>query len=291
MKATYRAKGKNFGIWLFAAAAVCCFITHTAYRHGVSSAAANALQFVLTPGKYAAASFRGFINDKTAYFADVKALKEENDALRTENTALAEKVAELSNVERDNRMLSAFLGLKEEITDISFVKATVTARSSSAYTAEFTLDRGEAHGLCKDMAVLSEDGSLLGILVEVGKTYSRGRVLTSYDLSLGSRNERTGETGVVSGSFALSREGKCRVGGLRRDSDYQAGDIIRTSGLGDVYPAGILIGRVTELVPDELEQSFNAVVLPSETIFTTDRVMVVTDFARSFVPVTADEEP
>ena len=288
MKATYSKNPHRFTALLIAIAAVCCVVTHIGYTRGVSSVLAGGLGVVLTPLRHLGGSIEHFVEDRTSYFGSVKALREENEALREQNEALTRQVSSLEPYARENKMLAGFLELKREVTDIKFVDARITARSSSAYTSDFTLDKGSDYGLKKDMAVLSEDKSILGILVEVGPNYARGKTLTSYDLSLGVRNERTGQTGIVSGGFVYSRDGRCRVGNLRQDSDFKAGDIIRTSGLGGIYPAGLYVGTVEVFEPDAYDGTFNAVVVPSETIFTTDRVMIVTDYDRSYEPVTPE---
>ena len=177
-------------------------------------------------------------------------------------------------------MLYKFLEMKKEKTDMKFVNANVISRSTSNYTSDFTIDKGSVHGIKKDMAVVTDDNSLLGIIVEVGATYSRGKTLTSYDFSVGIKNERTGEPGLLSGSFDLGRQGLSRVADLYSNADYKIGDIIRTSGLGDLYPSGLYVGSVTEIIPNKYDYTVSAVVAPSISVLETDMVMVITDFER-----------
>lgn len=83
------------------------------------------------------------------------------------------------------------------------------------------------------------------------------------------------------GSLSLDRKGLCEAADLLESSDVLVGDILRTSGLGDTYPPGLYVGSITELVPNALNHTVNAVVKPSGGVYDTDLVMVITAFDRS----------
>ncbi len=279
MRATYTKKKHTFFIWACLIAVLCCLVTNVCYDRGVSSVASGALSLLLTPVRSLSAAVYRFAEQKTVYLRDLEDLQAQNDALRQENLSLQRLVGELAPLREENERLYAFLDLKRENTSLSLVNASVIARSSSNYTSDFTIDKGSFNGIEKDMAVIAQDTSLLGIIVEVGANYARGKTLTSYDLSLGVRNERTGEPAIVTGGLALSRQNKCCI--ERADPEkFAVGDVVRTSGLGDLYPAGLYVGEVSEYVTDELDHEVRAVVVPSGSIFDSDFVMVVTGFQR-----------
>lgn len=288
MKASYKKKEHRFVITMLIVSSICCLLTNAAYNSGVSGFAASALGVVITPVQKLASAVHKSFSDFTMYFGDVNELKKENAELKEELAALTKQNSELAPLKDENEMLYHFLGLKKDRTDLSLVNAEIISRSGSNYTSDFTVDKGTIHGIEKDMAVVTEDGSLLGVIIEVGATYSRGKTITSYDYSVGIKNERTGEPGMLSGDFELSTKNLCRVGDLYDSSDYAVGDIIRTSSLGDIYPPGIYVGTVEELVPDSLGYTVNAVVRPSATVYETDMVMIITDFDRNYVDVNID---
>ena len=288
MKASYKKKEHRFVITMLIVSSICCLLTNAAYNSGVSGFAASALGVVITPVQKLASAVHKSFSDFTMYFGDVNELKKENAELKEELAALTKQNSELAPLKDENEMLYHFLGLKKDRTDLSLVNAEIISRSGSNYTSDFTIDKGSIHGIEKDMAVVTEDGSLLGVIIEVGATYSRGKTITSYDYSVGIKNERTGEPGMLSGDFELSTKNLCRVGDLYDSSDYAVGDIIRTSSLGDIYPPGIYVGTVEELVPDSLGYTVNAVVRPSATVYETDMVMIITDFDRNYVDVNVD---
>ena len=288
MKESYKKNEHRFVITMLIVSSICCLLTNAAYNSGVSGFAASALGVVITPVQKLASAVHKSFSDFTMYFGDVNELKKENAELKEELTALTKQNSELAPLKDENELLYHFLGLKKDRTDLSLVNAEIISRSGSNYTSDFTVDKGSIHGIEKDMAVVTEDGSLLGVIIEVGATYSRGKTITSYDYSVGIKNERTGEPGMLSGDFELSTKNLCRVGDLYDSSDYAVGDIIRTSSLGDIYPPGIYVGTVEELVPDSLGYTVNAVVRPSATVYETDMVMIITDFDRNYVDVNVD---
>ncbi len=275
MKVIYKKKDRFFLLALIGALLVCA-LNFSAYRSGVSNVAASALGFVVTPLQKLTSGIHTQLGETAQYFQGMDRLQKENAALRKEILRLEREVSELAPAKKENEMLSAFLELKRERTDIQFVSATVIGRTSSNYTPEFTIDKGSLHGLRKNMPVMAEDNTLLGILVEVGANYARGRTITSYDVSVGVKNERTGQPAILSGSLDLERKGLCEAADLAEDSDWQLGDTLRTSGLGGIYPSGLYVGTVTEFVPNALAHTMSAVIQPSHSVTDTDLVMVIT---------------
>ena len=215
MKSQREKKDSRFFLVMLAAV-ISCVLTNASYSSGVSNFAASAIGVVVTPVQGAFSGMHNFFEEKLAYFSSVDELREENEKLKDEITELNRKVSELEPAAKENEMLYNFLELKRERNDIKFVNAEIISRSVSNYTSDFTIDKGSVHGIEKDMAVVAEDNSLLGIIVEVGATYARGKTLTSYDLNVGIKNERTGQTGILTGTLELSKENLCRVAAALR---------------------------------------------------------------------------
>ena len=282
MKATYSKNTKRFPLVMITISLLCCLITATAYTTGVSSFLASALGVVVTPIQKVMANVGDTIDNTLGYFEGTKELRNENARLKLEIANLNKQLSELAPAKKENEMLYNFLELKQERKDIQFAKAEIISRSASNYTSDFTLDKGSLHGIKKDMAVLTDENCLLGIIVEVGATYSRGKTLYSYDYSVGIKNERTGKAGIASGGFDLSHQNLLQVSDIQTDSDYAIGDIIRTSALGDIYPAGIYVGKVKELVPSSIGYTLTAIIEPAESASSSDSVMIITDFDRAY---------
>ena len=90
----------------------------------------------------------------------------------------------------------------------------------------------------------------------------------------------TGDVGVTEGTLELKIKGQCLVRYLDKDSSVNRGDRIYTSGLGGVYPKGLLLGTVSELSYEDNGLSLSAVLTPAVDFSDLREVFVITDFSE-----------
>ena len=76
----------------------------------------------------------------------------------------------------------------------------------------------------------------------------------------------------------LSENGTCKLSYLERSTAVQEGETIVTSGVGGIYPKGILIGTVQEVKPEQHGITSYAVVQPQVDVTTVKDVFIITDF-------------
>ncbi len=221
----------------------------------------------------------------TSHFGDIAALKEENRRLKAENAELARSLEKSRTVYDENEKLYAFLNLKREFSDLSLVNAGILARESGSFMTDFTIDKGTAHGVHKDMPILCSD-SVIGVVMEEGLTSSRAVSLVDYRSGIGVYVLRTGMPAVLRGDFSLAQDGKCIISGLAPETDISEGDLIYTSGLGEVFPKDIYVGSVCEVRKDSNTYTLSAIVKPQADLVNTDLVMVVTSFEKRYEAVT-----
>jgi len=260
-------------------AAAVCFAS---YNSGTSTVIAKSVSAVTTPLQAGAVSIHGFFSGIGDHFASVSELQRENEALREENKMLEKDNQQTRILRKQNDDLYAYLELKRERSDFEFVNAKIIARTSSNYTSTFTIDKGSFHGVEKNMPIVASDKSVIGIVFSVEATSAKCLAVTSYDCSIGVYDDRTGNTGILSGDFSLFSENKCLITGLISETQVAVGDTIRTSGLGGTYPGNLVIGTVTEIIPDPDTYTLSAVVQPSESLLKTDNIMVITSFSKTY---------
>jgi rod shape-determining protein MreC len=121
-------------------------------------------------------------------------------------------------------------------------------------------------------------GGLVGSVCEVGDVWCRVRVITENSAGTGAYVARSGEIGIVSGDVGLGIENKCIMKYLPEDADINEGDLIYTSGVGSVYPRGLLIGRVESVDVDEFARQKTATVKAAVDADSLRYVMIVIDF-------------
>lgn len=253
------------------------------YSHAVGAAGAlqNVIALVTVPMTSAFDGLCDYAADIGDYFGSIKELKAENDALRAENRRLAIENEEAKKISAENEKLYEFMDLKRERTDIHFINAEIVARSEGNFMTSFTLDRGTFHGIDKNMAVITED-SVLGVITEAGATYSKGISVIGANISAGVVFKRTGLTATLDGSYDYAARGRCRITGVPTTADVEVGDLVYTSGYGDVYPKDLLIGEVDKIVPDALTYTLEISVKPAANFDDADTVMVITGFDRTY---------
>ena len=125
-------------------------------------------------------------------------------------------------------------------------------------------------GIQPNMVVVTEAG-LVGKVVEVGNFTSKVLLINDTTSSVASLIQRSREQGVTSGTIT----GGCIMHFLPANSDAQVSDIVITSGLGEVYPKGLVIGKVVKVYKDPGGLSKICQVKPAVNLSTLEEVLVV----------------
>ncbi len=212
-----------------------------------------------------------------SYFSEFDELVAENTRLKMELAQLSDRIFEAEETETRNAWLVQFLEMKRAHTDFTFEDAVITGRESVNYLTVLTVDKGTAHGITAGMPVVTPDG-VLGFVDEVGLSWAKVRTLIEASSSIGACVERTGEDALIEGSFTLAKDGLCRLTYLDAESDIRVGDRIITSGYGSVYPRGLVIGYVQEIIPDTYSRTLTASVRPASTLTDLNRIMIITSY-------------
>jgi len=244
---------------------------------GLPNPLRGAVNVLMTPLQKGFNYITDALDGYTAYFTEFDELVAENTRLKAQLADLSDRIYSAQETEMRNQWLSQFLEMKRAHTDFTFADAAITGHESVNYMTVFTIDQGTSQGIAAGMPVVTPDG-VLGFVDEVGLTWAKVRTLIEASSSVGASVERTGEDALLEGSFALSREGLCRLTYLDAEADIQVGDRIVTSGYGSVYPRGLVIGYVTEIVPDLYSRTLTATIQPAASLSDLERVMVITSY-------------
>jgi rod shape-determining protein MreC len=201
----------------------------------------QALLFVVSPFiKVTAASIQG-VTDIWRDYVDLRALREENKRLQLETTTLKRRLDQLQEQALETQRLERLLAMRQA-SQAEFLTARVVGKDATNWFKTILLDRGSLEGVRRNQPVLAPDG-LVGKVVEVTPTSARVQLLTDPVNAVGGLIQRTRVTGIVSGN--LGAGGRVRY--LPLLADVVVGDEVVTSGMGGVFPKGILIGRITSV--------------------------------------------
>jgi rod shape-determining protein MreC len=241
-----------------------------------TSAYDNAAGFIVEPVCKVFAHITNSTSDFFGYFKDKKDLINSNYELENKVMKLEHENSKLKALEIENERLRGMLEFKEKNPQFKLAAATVISKDNSNYYSTFTIDKGEESGIKTNMPVVGAKG-LIGYVTQAGKGFSKVQTIIEGGSSVGAVVSRTGGIAVAEGNTVLLKEGLMSMLYVSKEMNIVEGDIIETSGLGQIYPSGILIGRVKEITNDPITKTQNAIIKPAEDFEIIREVFVITN--------------
>ncbi|MBC7246944.1 MAG: rod shape-determining protein MreC [Actinobacteria bacterium] len=226
----------------------------------------------------------GPVRDGIAFLLDLGRARGERDRLKEEVKDLEEKVHELEETKRENEMLREMISVKEANPELEFLVVDVIGANPDAWEQTILIGAGYSDGLKEYMAVLSEDGSLVGRIILCTSQSSVVQLITDEESAVGAKLQRNSEMGVLRGEGG----GKVHLELLNQDADVRTGDMVVSSGLGGTCPAGIPIGVITEIGEKQADLSVGIIIQPRANMTRLDKVMVVMSPQPSTAPGVAE---
>ncbi|MBD3335856.1 MAG: rod shape-determining protein MreC [Candidatus Eisenbacteria bacterium] len=155
----------------------------------------------------------------------------------------------LQQLQAENRRLRALLDMTRTSPE-SLMVASILAREATLLGEVLHVDKGRSDGLREGAPVLSR-GRLVGMVDQV--EFARSRVLTLWNrrLRVSVRVGRPGPGGLL--RWESDPGTRLRLEGIALEENVAPGDTVWTSGLGEVFPPGIPVGRVTAVEADSLK--------------------------------------
>ena len=154
--------------------------------------------------------------------------------------------------------------LSSTLTDFDSVTALVIERNRLYWFNTITINKGSSSGIKEDMAVISSNG-LIGRISKVSKKTSEIKLITTSDINnkISVMIKTEGDTvyGIISSYNTNSNY--LEVTGTNKLTDVKDDSLVYTSGMGGIFPSGILIGKVTGTISDKYDISKIIKVEPS----------------------------
>ena len=229
------------------------------------------------------APFRAAFSELSEGVSNIAAAYSEGDKANLENTQLKNEIdelkgqlAEMEEIKKQNEFYKNYLEIKDKNPDFKFTDAKIISRDSQDPFKSFVINKGSADGVSRNDPVITNAG-LVGYVTEVGITTCKVATILSPEITLGALDNRTGDSGVVSGTLSFAEKGYTRIYNLSRSCSVSLGDIVVTSGEG-IFPEGILIGTIESVESDKYNTSIYAEVKPFADFENLKNVMVITEF-------------
>lgn len=153
----------------------------------------------------------------------------------------------------ENDRLKDLANISGTLSGFKNINSTVVERNHSFWLENITINRGKKDGIDIGMAVVVSEG-LVGKVVNITNNTSLVKLITSEDnTNKISVKIKVGETYTYK---VLEQENNNLViNGVEKDLDIKQGDSVLTSGLSDIYPSGIIVGKVERIENDNYGMS------------------------------------
>jgi len=210
-----------------------------------------------------------WVNDKGA---DNDTLIGENDYLKGQLLELKVRLQTYNNLALENQKISKLLDSSYEIPNHDVLLARITSISQSRLSKKIVIDKGSNYGISVSQLIIGSDGAV-GQVTQVTPMFATVRLLTDPTQFMPVKNSRNGIRGITKG-MATNENGMI-VEYVPLDSDIKVGDLFLTSGIGNSYPSGYLVGRVTS-INDSLDASFLSITLqPAQNMNKLEMVLII----------------
>src|SRR5438876_8701483 len=204
----------------------------------------------------------------------ISQLAEENRQLAEKADRLQAEVVRLQEVEQENDDLRHLLGLRERDPAAQFLPVRVIGHDPSPYAEGIEIDRGTDDGVRTDMVVVTWRG-LVGRVIQANPTSSKVLLLTDVNSSVSVRiqDPASRATGVVRGTA----DAGLLLEHVPQQDKLDQDQLVITSGLGGVYPEGLVVGKVVRVQRKDVDVFQEAVIQPAVDVDKLERLYVLAD--------------
>jgi rod shape-determining protein MreC len=202
------------------------------------------LDLALTPVTQVARAPLLGLRGVAQHFESLSQTRAELERQRQLNVRLALQAQQASDLARQNALLRELLQLRASVP-VRATAAKIIAQARDPFSRKLVLDKGGAGGIDAGAPVIDGRG-LLGQVTMVAPLGAQVTLITDRDSSVPVEVARNRARGVLVGD-AGATPGGLQLLWQANDGDLRVGDILVTSGLGGVYPAGLAVARITRV--------------------------------------------
>jgi rod shape-determining protein MreC len=204
----------------------------------------------------------------------VRTLADQNADYQDQIDQLQSELVRMHELEVENADLRNLLGMEVRTGPSALVPVQVIARDDSPYVQAITIDRGAIDGIKPAAIVITHQG-LVGQVEKVNPTSSKVRLINDLNSSVSVRLQTESRTtGILRGQ---SQGNLMVIAYIPQTDGVSQGDVVLTSGLGGVYPEGLVVGKVARVERKDADPFQAAVVEAAVAMDKLERLYVVAD--------------
>lgn len=174
---------------------------------------------------------------------ETKRIKQESDLLKRELEELIfRQKSYYEEIEAANLRLQELLNFKKQ-SSFHLIPAEVLAYSPEDFFKVLYINKGRQDGVVHEMPVVNHQG-LVGKVVEVHSNGAKVMLIVDKRSKVGIRVQRTRDVGIIQGT---GNPEVCDLHYILTKAEIEVGDAVVTSGLGEIFPKGIIVGYISSI--------------------------------------------
>jgi rod shape-determining protein MreC len=273
---------------LMVCSALALFLMVADARFKITQPVRSAMATVLFPVQWLA--MRPVLGVRMAedYFTTMNTALRNEEAARRKLVLQSQRANQVEQLTLENAQLRKLLQLRERLNTPA-QPAEVLYDAADPYTRRVIIDKGRAQGIEPGSPVI-DDAGILGQVTRVHPLISEVTLVTDTEQAIPVVNTRTGVRGITYGDAGRYGSGGLELRYMAANADVQPGDLLTTSGVDGVYPAGIPVAKVVR-VERRADSAFAKIVCNPQALVDGARdVMVLKPLLSQIPPRPAPED-
>ena len=226
-------------------AALALFLMVADARLGITPPLRMAISTVLYPLERIALQPVAWVRSGLGYLQTVQSAQQMEDAARQQMLQQSQRANQVEELMLENGRLRELLALRPRL-NAPEQAAEVLYDAPDPYTRRVIIDRGMLQDVAVGSPVIDEAG-VLGQVTRVHPFLAEVTLLVERDYAIPVLNTRTGVRGVAYGNPTSDLGGGLELRFMPSAADVQEGDVLTTSGVDGVYPAGLPVAKVDKV--------------------------------------------
>ena len=232
---------------------------------------------VLTPLRSGVSALTDQAEQFYSYMFRYEALAAGNEALKAMIAEIQDAARDAASIKRENDRLRKMLQLTQNNPDYQYVDGYVIGKSSVDWTNLITLDVGTDKGVAPGMVAITENGEVVGLVMEAGRNYCVVKTVLDSSLEISGTIASSGYSGMVQGGYTTEQMGKLRMDYLPSSAVIRNNDQVVTSG-STVYPRNLILGYVIDAGFNDTGVAKFALLKSAADIDSLEQVFILTAF-------------
>ena len=271
----YQNKNKNNKIiYIVIIIVIAIIISSFMFRNSSNVIISTTANVITSPFVYIGKICNNISNLLNNSFSSKTEILEENENLKKEITQLKLDKIQTERVMKENEDLKVMLNIDKKYSHYELKHGNVVVKNFDNYTNTFIIDIGSKDGVKLYQPVIHENG-LVGYISNVSETTSTVTTILDPKTSISVNISTINETAVLKGDINYKANNNLKLEYLPINAEISLGDVIYTSGLGDMYYSSIPVAKIVSVQHKKNESDRYAICEPVVNINGINQVAVI----------------